>query len=60
MDGLFTTLVAGCIGREIVASVLEEGRGTRETSSQESKVYNYVELKEELIRSPKWEGFLHN
>lgn len=53
-------LLQGALDREIVASVLEEGRGTRETSSQESKVYNYVELKEELIRSPKWEGFLHN
>ena len=54
-------LLQGALDREIVASVLEEGRGTRpETSSQESKVYNYVELKEELIRSQKWESFLHN
>ena len=54
-------LLKGELKRETVASVLEEWRGTRpETSSQESKVYNYVELKEELIGSPKWETFLHH
>ena len=47
---------------DLVASTLvEEGRGTRTVpSSQESKVYNYEEVTEELTEISKWEGFLHN
>eukprot|EP00985_Skeletonema_marinoi_P035071 scaffold45558_cov277-Skeletonema_marinoi.AAC.1 len=37
---------------DLFASALEEGRGTRtEPSSQESKVYNYEEVKEEMTVS---------
>ena len=57
-------LLQGALDREIVANALEEGRGTRPpgtTSSQESKVYNYAELKEELIGSQKkWDSFLRD
>ena len=46
---------------DLVASALEEGRGTRtETSSQESKVYNYEEVKEEMTGIIEWKGLLHN
>jgi hypothetical protein len=52
-------LLQGALDPDIVASVLREGRGTHKPSSQESKVYNYMELKEELIGS-KWDSFLHD
>mmetsp|Transcript_10196 Transcript_10196/g.20507 ORF Transcript_10196/g.20507 Transcript_10196/m.20507 type:complete len:440 (-) Transcript_10196:84-1403(-) len=42
---------------DLVASALEEGRGTRtEPSSQENKVYNYEEVKEEMTGINEWEG----
>jgi len=53
-------LLQGALDLDIVASALEEGRGTRKPSSQESEVYNYMELKEELIGSQKWDSFLHD
>ena len=52
-------LLQGKLDRDIVASALEEGRGTHKPSSQESKVYKYMELKEDLAGS-KWESFLHD
>jgi len=47
--------------RELVASALEEGRGTRtKPSSQESKVYNYEQVKEQLLGDMNFEGFLND
>ena len=53
-------LLQSALDLDIVASALEEGRGTHKPSSQERKVYNYMELKEELIGSQKWDSFLHD
>mmetsp|Transcript_19585 Transcript_19585/g.23994 ORF Transcript_19585/g.23994 Transcript_19585/m.23994 type:complete len:412 (-) Transcript_19585:152-1387(-) len=45
----------------LVASVLEEGRGTRtNTSSQASKVYRYDKIKHKLMGTDRWEVFLHD
>ncbi len=52
-------LLQDALDLDIVASALEEGRGTHKPSSQESKVYKYMELKEELTGS-KWDSFLHD
>ena len=49
------------LDRDLVASALEEGRGTMmEASSQESKVYNYEQVKEVLRGTADWEGLLHD
>ena len=46
--------------RKIVASVLQKDRGVRShSSSQESKVYNYDQAKEEVNNVTEWKELLH-
>ena len=53
-------MMGHALHREIVASVLQKDRGVRsESSSQESKVYNYDQVKEELNKVTKWKELLH-
>ena len=47
--------------RDLVASVLAEGRGTRlDKTSQKSKVYNYWHVKKALAGILDWERLLHD